>query len=155
MNENITNLMNGNNKKAVWAAVGVVVVLILVVWAIIAARNNSQPANTATNQSPAAPAPYTGPVQAPLSGADLAKASPDVSINDGSFSPGSVTINQGDRVIWVNKGTNTHAVTSDGGLFQSLILNPGQRYQFTFTVKGTFTYHDSTNPGMTGRVIVQ
>ncbi|MBU6141601.1 cupredoxin domain-containing protein [Patescibacteria group bacterium] len=147
--------MNENNKKMVLAGAGVVVVLILVVWGIMALRGGQQTNQPSNPTAAAVPAPYTGPVQAPLSGTDLAKASPDVSINDGSFSPGSVTIKQGDRVIWVNKGTNVHAVTSDGGLFQSLILNPGQRYQFTFTVKGTFTYHDSTNTGMTGTVIVQ
>jgi plastocyanin len=56
--------------------------------------------------------------------------------------PTSVEVASGGVVTWTNEGNMIHAVVSGEGLFPSQSLSPGQSFNFTFTQKGTFTYHD-------------
>ena len=76
-----------------------------------------------------------------------------MSIQSFAFSPGTVTILKGDTVIWTNNDTTAHTVTfADGG---SSNLNHGDIYTKTFVDTGTFDYHCSIHPSMTGKVVVQ
>jgi plastocyanin len=70
------------------------------------------------------------------------------------FTPGSVTISAGASVTWTNNDTVAHTATSDSGAFNGSIA-PGAKYSYTFPAKGTFPYHCSVHPGMTGTVVVQ
>lgn len=70
----------------------------------------------------------------------------NVDIVDDQFQPNSITITAGTKVIWTHRGAITHTVTSDspgsqGSLFNSGNLSPGQTFSFTATSKGTITYH--------------
>ena len=47
----------------------------------------------------------------------LAAASGSVTITDFTFGPGTITINQGDTVTWVNDGPTPHSATSSSGAF--------------------------------------
>ena len=80
----------------------------------------------------------------------------NVSIVDFAFSPKTVNVQLGDTVIWTNNGGSPHTVTSDGGSgpLGSATLNNGDTYQFTFTTDGTYDYHCSIHPSMTGTVNV-
>ncbi|HEY7801760.1 MAG TPA: plastocyanin/azurin family copper-binding protein, partial [Dehalococcoidia bacterium] len=86
-----------------------------------------------------------------------------VTITDDSFSaksyaPNPITINVGDSVTWTNNGPTTHTVTSDSGSamsFDSGNLPAGQTFTETFPAAGTFTYHCTIHPSMTGSVVVQ
>jgi plastocyanin len=74
-------------------------------------------------------------------GATLAIArSKSVTINDNSFSTGSVSIKKGGSVTWHWSGThNRHNVTAiKGGSFHSRTQKKGS-YSHTFTRKGTYT----------------
>src|SRR5256885_12355315 len=52
------------------------------------------------------------------------------------FSPTSLTVKVGKTVVWVNKDTVTHTVTSDGSaLFDSGFMPTGATFQFTFTTQ--------------------
>jgi plastocyanin len=90
----------------------------------------------------------------------LASASQvDISMTDGAFAPQTLTINQGDTVVWVNNGVNSHEVFADGGLFTSSAVSPRGTYGYTFTTTGTFQYHDpyygsAGGNGMAGTIIV-
>ncbi|HEY3421823.1 MAG TPA: cupredoxin domain-containing protein [Methanocellaceae archaeon] len=76
-----------------------------------------------------------------------------VSIQNFAFSPGTVTILKGGTVIWTNNDSTAHTVTfADSG---SPSLNHGDTYTKTFVESGTFDYHCSIHPSMTGKVIVQ
>jgi plastocyanin len=48
----------------------------------------------------------------------------------------------------------SHTVTGDNGGPSSQPLATGQSYSFTFNTAGTFAYHCSIHPSMTGMVIV-
>lgn len=71
-----------------------------------------------------------------------------------TFKPKSVTIAVGTTVKWTNNTTVAHTVTSDTGVFNSGIINPGSTFKFTFTKKGTFGYHCMIHPFMIATIIV-
>ena len=67
----------------------------------------------------------------------------------------------GTTLVWRNYDTASHQITSGrvtdnnpGSLFQSGIIGPGDKFQFTFNNVGTFDYFDSLHPWMTGKIIV-
>lgn len=78
-----------------------------------------------------------------------------VSISGMAFSPTNLTVAQGTTVTWTNNDNTAHTVTGDNGGPASGQLNNGQTYSFTFTTVGSFPYHCSNHPTMTGSVTVQ
>jgi plastocyanin len=88
------------------------------------------------------------------SGVAQAQGGAAVSIVDFAFQPGSVEVPVGGTVTWTNSGSAPHTVTSDSGAFDSGQLAPGASFSQTFDTAGTFTYHCSIHPQMTGTVIV-
>lgn len=78
-----------------------------------------------------------------------------VTIKDFSFSPATVTVPVGTRVVWQNKGKATHTVTFDDGSVTSPDIAPGASASHVFSSPGTFAYHCSHHPQMKGTVIVQ
>ena len=57
-------------------------------------------------------------------------------------------------VMWINKDSVTHHVVSDTGVFDSGDLATGQSYNYTFNQTGSFPYHCSIHPSMTGTIVV-
>ena len=72
-----------------------------------------------------------------------------------AFVPNPATLSAGGVVTWMNTDTTTHDMVSDTGLWDSGRMAPGASYQFTLSSKGSFPYHCSIHPGMTGTIIVQ
>lgn len=81
------------------------------------------------------------------------------------FSPENVTVVIGvnNTVTWTNKDTNnggtSHTVTSltvpsGAASFDSGIMKEGANFTQTFTTPGTYEYHCTIHPWMTGSVIV-
>jgi plastocyanin len=85
----------------------------------------------------------------------VAAASGSVTISDFSYSPGTITINQGDTVTWVNNGPTPHSATSSNGAFDTGIFPKGQSRSHTFNEAGTFAYICTPHPFMKGTVVVQ
>ncbi|MEU8076243.1 multicopper oxidase domain-containing protein [Catellatospora citrea] len=79
-----------------------------------------------------------------------------VTVKNIAFSPSTLTVTVGDTVTWVNQETDgtSHTVAADGGAFISGNIAPGGSFSFTFTSTGTFNYHCTLHPFMTGTVIV-
>ncbi len=73
-----------------------------------------------------------------------------------SFSPSTLTIRVGENVTWTNTNSVQHNVVSDSPAdpFTSGILNNGQTYTHQFNQIGTFPYHCSIHPTMTGTIVV-
>lgn len=94
-----------------------------------------------------------------------------IEITSAGFTPSTLTIKQGDKVTFVNKDTAKHWPASDvhpihtlypesGGCIGSKFdactgLAQGESFSFVFNIKGTWSYHDHLNPGLTGMIIVQ
>jgi len=81
----------------------------------------------------------------------------NINIQNMAYSPSSITITQGDILIWTNLDSMGHTVTEDGStpLFNSGTLTNGQTYTLTGLSAGTYTYHCQPHPSMTGTIIVQ
>jgi plastocyanin len=77
-----------------------------------------------------------------------------VSIVDFAFQPAGVEVAVGGTVTWTNTGQAPHTVTADDGSFDSGQLAPGASFSQTFNTAGTFTYHCSIHPQMTGTITV-
>ena len=78
-----------------------------------------------------------------------------VSISGSAFSPSSLTVKAGVTVTWTNEDGITHTVTSNDGAFTSSgNLATGAQYRFTFMTAGSYGYHCSIHPFMTGTITV-
>jgi len=98
----------------------------------------------------APPAPASITPAGPLTGAKVAR----VKITSDGFVPMRLPISPGTKVIWTNDTSTTNSTTSETGLWDSGLLQPGQSYSRTFTKTGPYDYNSSTHPGMRGIVIV-
>jgi plastocyanin len=78
-----------------------------------------------------------------------------VVIQNFAFSPNNLTVKAGTTVTWINNDSTAHTVVSDTGAFQSQNLNNGDKFTFNFTKAGTYSYHCSIHPSMTGTIVVQ
>jgi plastocyanin len=77
------------------------------------------------------------------------------------YIPGSIIIQTGDKVRWINSDVEVHAVTSglegsadSGKQFDSGLLNANQTFEHTFNEPGTYNYYCTVHPIMTGLVNV-
>jgi plastocyanin len=78
-----------------------------------------------------------------------------VAISNFAFSPTSLTVKVGTKVTWTNNDNAQHNVTSDDGGFESSgNLSKGQTYLVTFSTAGSYPYHCSIHPSMTGTIVV-
>jgi len=80
----------------------------------------------------------------------------EVYIQNMAFTPATITVTVGTTLKWTNKDGIAHTVTSDTG---STTLNSGNInsqgvFSFMFMVAGTYNYHCTIHPNMTGKVIV-
>ncbi len=93
-------------------------------------------------------------VLTPAAGAATVNAS--VTIRESGYSPTTVTIRPGERVIWFNSGTRDHTVTSDGGnQIASGTITPGEELAIEFSQPGTYHYHSAfLRDHMRGTVVV-
>lgn len=82
-------------------------------------------------------------------------ADASVTIAGFAFSPNTVTVNVGDTVTWTNNDGVSHTATADGGSFGTGSLGNGESGAETFGTAGSFPYHCSIHPQMTGTVVVQ
>jgi plastocyanin len=71
------------------------------------------------------------------------------------FSPNPIRITVGSTVTWTNTTAPTHTSTSNTGVWDTGSIGSGQTSSaIAFNTPGTFAYHCSFHPGMTGSVIV-
>jgi plastocyanin len=78
-----------------------------------------------------------------------------VTIVDFEFSPGQITINQGDTVTWTNDGPTAHSATASDGSFDTGVFPAGESRSHTFDEAGTFAYICTPHPNMQGTIVVQ
>ncbi len=77
-----------------------------------------------------------------------------VQMSDFAFTPQSVTITKNQYVTWQNGGAVTHTSTSDAPLWNVSVLAGATSSAVYFGSPGSFTYHCSIHPGMTGTIVV-
>ena len=80
-------------------------------------------------------------------------ADASVTIEDFAFTPGTVTVTEGDSGTWTNDDGTAHTAT--GAAFDTERLDPGQTAKITFSTAGSFPYVCAIHAQMTGTVVVE
>ena len=84
----------------------------------------------------------------------------EVEIRKFQYHPAVVTIQQGDRVEWLNQerrqyhSVKLHRDGSNEALIDSGYLFPGDRWGYTFEQAGSYSYLCGPHPEMTGKIEV-
>jgi plastocyanin len=81
-------------------------------------------------------------------------ATAEVTIDNFSFRPQTITVVVGTTVTWTNRDDIPHTVVSDDGVFKSKARDTDEKFSYTFDKAGTYPYHCSLHPKMTGQVVV-
>ena len=87
--------------------------------------------------------------------ADAQSSPTEVRVDNFSFGPATLTVPTNSTVTWVNKDDVPHVIASNDGLFKSKALDTDDKYSFTFTKAGTYSYYCSIHPKMVGKIVVQ
>jgi plastocyanin len=125
---------------------GIRIVLATALLAIITGCGSSY------SSSPSTPSPTPAPAGASTTVTIPANAR---TLGTGAYVPNPATVSQGTSVTWSNTDSTTHDMVADNGAFDSGRVGPNGAYSFTFTQRGTYAYHCSIHPSMTGTIVVQ
>ena len=79
----------------------------------------------------------------------------EVKIDNFVFGPQTITVPVGATVTWTNKDDIPHTSVSTEGVFKSKVLDTDEKFSYTFTKAGTYSYYCTIHPKMTGKVVVQ
>lgn len=77
-----------------------------------------------------------------------------VSIVEFAYDPDPVTIEEGGKVIWVNRDVAPHTATADDGSFDTGTIEQDKLKSESFKDPGTYTYFCQIHPDMHGTVEV-
>jgi plastocyanin len=82
-------------------------------------------------------------------------AGPEVKIDNFSFTPATLTVAVGTQVTWTNRDDIPHTIVSDDKTFKSNALDTDEKFTYSFTKPGTYSYFCSIHPKMKGTIVVQ
>ena len=71
------------------------------------------------------------------------------------FVPESLSVQRGDRVVWINKDLFSHTATATGGAFDSRNIAPNASWTYVASEPGRYAYLCSLHTTMTGALTVQ
>jgi plastocyanin len=71
------------------------------------------------------------------------------------FNPPTLTVTQGDRIVWMNNDLFPHTVTADGKKYDSRDIQPGASWTYVTRSPGDYPYACTYHPTMKGRLIVE
>jgi len=77
-----------------------------------------------------------------------------VEIEDFAYNPDPVTVEEGGKVIWVNRDSAPHTATAEDGSFDTGTLDEGKLKSENFKEAGTYAYVCSIHPQRHGTVEV-
>lgn len=77
-----------------------------------------------------------------------------VEIEDFAYKPDPVTVEEGGKVIWLNRDSAPHTATAEDGSFDTGTLEEGKLKSENFKQPGTYAYVCSIHPQMHGTVEV-
>jgi|SRR4249919_44062 len=129
------------------------VVLIVLGFALVACGGGDGDGDsTATETAPESPSESSGG-NAPAPSGDAVRSA-KVEIEDFAYDPDPVTIEEGGKVIWINRDSVPHTATAEDGSFDTGTLDEGKLKSETFKEPGIYAYVCSIHPQMHGTVEV-
>ncbi|HEV8264036.1 MAG TPA: cupredoxin family copper-binding protein [Gemmatimonadales bacterium] len=72
-----------------------------------------------------------------------------------AFVPQRLEVSAGATVEWTNRDQLAHTITADDGTWDSGLIDPGKTWRRTFDQPGTYTFHCTPHPFMTGVIVVR
>jgi plastocyanin len=94
--------------------------------------------------------------QAEKEGAGDGTKKNQIVIKDFHFTPQTLTVKSGEKIIWINRDEEPHLVVSVEKQFKkSPPLDTDQEFTITASAPGTYTYFCSIHPKMTGTILVE
>jgi plastocyanin len=78
-----------------------------------------------------------------------------VAIDNFTFAPQTLSVSVGTPVVWLNRDDVPHSIVSDDKLFKSPLLDTDEKFSFTFTKPGEYSYYCGIHPHMTGKIVVK
>jgi len=105
-------------------------------------------------QQPESPSTTTDVTEIPGS-ASSQPAPRDVSIDNFTFTPSTLTVAAGTTVTWVNHDDVPHTVTANDKAFGSKAMDTDEKFSHQFATPGTYAYFCAVHKHMTGEVIVK
>jgi plastocyanin len=142
------------NKKYNWVMATVVLITILLAGYLLFGKNSNRQNVGTQNANKTQNNQNAGQTEQLLQ--------TEITLTASGFTPQTLTIKPGIRVIWLNKSGVTGTVNSDNHptnlLFPFLNLgrfNDGSSVSTMFTKSGKYTYHNELNPDQKGTIIVE
>ena len=78
-----------------------------------------------------------------------------VAIENFAFNPAEVTAAVGETITWTNSDSAGHTATLDDGSCDTGTIAPDASGGLVFDTAGTYTYHCTIHPNMTGSITIQ
>ena len=78
-----------------------------------------------------------------------------VKIDNFTFSPQALTVPVGATITWINDDDVPHTVVDTGKRFKSAALDTDDKFSFTFTTAGEYSYFCGIHTHMTGKIVVK
>jgi plastocyanin len=97
---------------------------------------------------------YFGRAKQPA-GAGVSGGGTPVEMRAMAFAPNRIEIAAGATVEWTNRDQLEHTITADDGSWDSGPIVPGATWRHTFDQPGTYAFHCTPHPFMTGVVVVK
>ena len=72
-----------------------------------------------------------------------------------AFTPQTLTVKQGDTIVWANKDLFPHTASAQDGSFDSREIPVGKSWRYVAKKAGKHSYVCTLHPTMTGTLIVQ
>lgn len=150
-----------------------IVITVIAVFAIAgvvytASRNETTESPTPSQEDSTAvqttPTPTLSVTENPTTSESATTEEKTVTVNltASGYSPASITVSPGTKVIWTNNSGGPATVDSDPHpvhtSYRPLNLESfadGETHELVFTEPGTYRYHDHFHPNRTGTVIVK
>ena len=136
-----------------------IIVAVLAVGGLIgftlAAREDETPATANTTSTASSTTDMLSHEQGDNS--DVSEETNSVTIENFAYRPSKITVKKGTTVTWTNRDSTQHNIMPDtvsDDFEGSELLDRGESYSFTFDKTGTYTYHCTPHPEMTGQVEV-
>ena len=76
-------------------------------------------------------------------------------VQDFLFRPSRLEVAAGTTIVWTNRGQVLHSVSANDGSFDTGLIEPGGQGAITFPRVGSFPFHCTPHPFMTGTVVVR
>ena len=116
------------------------------------------PENNKTSVATVAPVATAAPVNTvPETQPTGKRLSIKLDRNRGFYSliQGTLTINPGDEVVWINEGIDPITLVSSDGLFEAKLLDNDKRTNYIFKISGTYRFYLKENINQNATIIIE